>query len=245
MRSLFLPLIFLLIIVSCHAPGGGNTAIIGNIGGASGQLLKLEDLGPVNTITIDSILVAEHGNFSFRFNAKEPGLYLLGIESKNRLVLELGPGDTVKVMASEIPALKDAQISGSPNSRDLEKFFDLTEGNRRIYDSLQSSLINHQDDPGFAEMSKKLDESLKPIWENQRALETSYIDSHLSSLTSLLILNQGIGTSPVLTFQTDSVYFLKLDSSLSKAFPGNKHVVFHHNRIVRDREMEAMKKQTR
>ncbi|MEI8007144.1 MAG: DUF4369 domain-containing protein [Bacteroidota bacterium] len=245
MRSLFLTISLLLGLVSCHTAREGNTTVGGNIGRASGQMLKLEDLSPVNSLTFDSVIIGEPGNFDFRFNAKEPGLYLLGFSGKNRLLLELRPGDTVRVKAADGSNLEDAVITGSPASSDMKKFFGLTAGNRRIYDSLQGSLLSHQDDPGFAELSRNLDESLKPIWENQRALETSYVDSHLNSLTSLLVLNQGIGTSPVLTFQNDSVYFMKIDSSLSKSFPGNKHVVFHHNRVLRERELEAMKKQTR
>ncbi|MCX6286519.1 MAG: hypothetical protein NTY96_05345 [Bacteroidetes bacterium] len=245
MRSLFFPVLFLLIMVSCHTDREGNTGVSGNIGRASGQMLKLEDVSPVNYLTLDSVMLGEPGNFAFSFDSKEPGLYLLGLAGKYRLVLELRPRDKVRVTASDGSKLQDAVIKGSPSSSDMKQFFEATGRNRRIYDSLQGSLLTHQDDPGFAELSKKLDESLKPVWENQRSLETSYIDRHLNSLTSLLILNQGIGTNPVLTFHNDSVYFLKLDSSLSKAFPGSKHAVFHHNRILREREMEAMKQRSK
>ena len=244
MRSLFFPLLFLLLMLSCNTARKGNTSVSGNIGRAPGLMLKLEEVSPVNSLTIDSVILGETGNFAFRFDSRENGLYFLDLDGKYRLVLEISPGDTIRVTASGGSNLRNAVISGSPGSSDMKQFFDATNRNRRIYDSLQSSLLLHQDEPGFAELSRKLDESLKPIWENQRSLETSYIDNHLNSLTSLLILNQGIGTSPVLTFRTDSVYFLKLDSALSKAFPGNKHAVFHHNRIAKEREMEAMKKHT-
>jgi hypothetical protein len=244
MRSFFFTVLLLLALVSCQTSKKGNTEVSGNIGRSSGRVLKLEDISPVSSLVTDSVTLGEVGNFDFSFNIKETGLYLLGVSGKYRLVLEISPGDMVSVSAPDGSMLKDAVISGSPASCDLKKFFDLTDRNRRIYDSLRHSLVNHQEDQDFAELSKKLDESLKPVWESQRALETGYIDGHLNSLTSLLVLNQGIGTSPVLTFQTDSVYFLKLDSSLNKAFPGNKHSVYHHNRILREREMEAMKKQT-
>jgi hypothetical protein len=245
MRSFCYALFFLLIMVSCNTVKKGNTSVSGNIGRARGLMLKLEEVSPVNSLAIDSVILGETGNFAFSFDSMETGLYLLLLDGKYRLVLEIRPGDTIRVTTSEGSNLREAVITGSPGSSDMKQFFDATTRNRRIYDSLQGSLLLHQDDPGFAELSRKLDESLKPIWEDQRSLETAYINSHLASLTSLLILNQGIGTSPVLTFQTDSVYFLKLDSALSKAFPGNKHAVFHHNRISREREMEAMKKHTR
>jgi hypothetical protein len=242
MRRLLFFLLILLLMVSCRLARESNTSVGGNIGRASGRLLKLEEVGPGNSITLDSVILDESGNFTFRFVLKETGLYLLSLTGNNRLVLELRPGDTLRIISSDGSKLQDAMITGSVSSSDMKQFFDTTFRNRKIYDSLQSSLITYQDDPDFAELSKKLDESLKPIWENQRALETAYIERHLNSLTSLLILNQGIGTSPVLTFHTDSVYFLKLDSSLGRAFTGNKHAVFHHNRILQERALESMKK---
>ena len=242
MRRLLFFLLILLLMVSCRLARESNTSVGGNIGRASGRLLKLEEVGPGNSITLDSVILDESGNFTFRFVLKETGLYLLSLTGNNRLVLELRPGDTLRITSSDGSKLQDAMITGSVSSSDMKQFFDTTFRNRKIYNSLQSSLIIHQDDPDFAELSKKLDESLKPIWENQRALETAYLERHLNSLTSLLILNQGIGTSPILTFHTDSVYFLKLDSSLGRAFPGNKHAVFHHNRILQERALESMKK---
>lgn len=238
-------LFILLLMTSCHVAREGNTSVGGYISRASGQLLKFEEVGPANSAILDSVILDGQGNFNFRFNSEEIGLYTLSLTGNNRLVMELRPGDAVGISCPDGSNLQDALITGSAGSNDMKLFFETTWRNRKMYDSLQSCLLMHHDDPDFAVFSRKLDESLKPIWENQRALETAYIESHLNSLTSLLILNQGIGTSPVLTFHTDSIYFLKLDSSLYRAFPGNRHAVFHHNRILQERELEAMKKQTR
>lgn len=245
MRRFRFTLLMFVFMVSCHMARVGNTRVGGNINGASGKLLKLEEVGPSNSVAIDSVIPDKSGNFTFQLNLKETGLFLLSLPGNNRLVLELRPGDTVGIISSGASQLENALITGSDCSSDMKQFFDATFSNRKIYDSLQSSLLAHQGDPDFAGFSKKLDESLKPVWENQHALETAYIDRHLNSLTSLLILNQGIGTSPVLTFHNDSNYFLRIDSSLSRTFPGNRHAVFHHNRILREREMESIKKQTR
>ena len=238
-------MLILLIIISCRTGREGNTKVAGKIRGVPGELLKLVEVGTSNSVTIDSVIIGKSGDFAFHLNLGEPGLYLLSLPPNNILIFELRPGDTVGIKSEEISHFEDAMITGSASSSDMEKFFNTTFRNRRVYDSLQNSLLSHQADPDFAGFSKKLDELLKPVWENQHALETEYIDRHLNSLTSLLVLNQGIGTSPVLTFQNDSVYFLKIDSSLGRSFPGNKHAVFHHNRILKEREMEAMKKQTR
>ena len=244
-RVLFCILMLLLLTVSCSKKTQGISNISGRITDAPGQLLKLQELGMQESKTIDSVILDSKGDFSFSIFSKPTGLYLLSLPHVQLLVVELNKGDSVKVNSSLKSFPFGASFSASDNSRDLLDFFNITNGNRKIYDSLESTLLTHQYDPDFALLSRKLDESLKPLWEKQRELEITYIDRHLSSLTALLILNQGLGSSPVLTFKDDSVYFLKLDSSLSRAFPGNMHAVFHHKRIIQEREMAAMKKNYR
>jgi hypothetical protein len=185
------------------------------------------------------------GKFSFKVLSDETGLYLLGISKLTPLVLEVSPGNSVRISGSVINFPADVIISGSDNSLDLLGFLNASAVNRKKFDSLENILISRQDDPGFAELTRELDESLKPVWDSQRTLEIKYIDEHPNSLTSLLVLNHGLSVSPLLTFKDDSVYFLRLDSSLNKAFPGNKHAGFHHKRIIQEREVETLKKRSK
>jgi hypothetical protein len=63
----------------------------------------------------------------------------------------------------------------------------------------------------------------------------AFIDNHPASLASLIVLNYAFGMSPVLSPDEDSAYYQKLDSTLSRQFPGNKHVKFHHRRIMENK----------
>jgi len=234
-----------LLICSCSQGKKGNVILSGRIADAGGQKLLLQDLDMQFSKTVDSVTLDPEGNYSFNIRLKEPGLYLLSLPKLQPLVLELKPGDSIGISSVSTSFPSGARLTGSADSRDLLEFFNTTNSNRKIYDSLENVLLVHQDEPGFAILTNKLDESLKPLWEKQRELEINYIERHLNSLTSLLILNQGLGVSPVLTFKNDSVYFLKLDSSLNKAFPGNKHVVFHIKRIIQEREVETMKQRSK
>ncbi len=243
--AVFFILICLLMAVSCIRTKQGNTLVSGKIEGSTGQLLKLQELGMQYSTTVDSLILASAGTFSFRILSKDAGLYLLSLPERPPLVIELKPGDSVAVTAETTSFPYGAVLKGSAASSDLLEFFNSTNAGRKIYDSLENVLLSHQDDPDFALLSLKLDESLKPLWEKQRALEIEYLSRHLNSLTSLLVLNQGLGVNPVLTFNTDSVYFLRLDSLLNKAFPGNKHAAFHHQRIIQERAIETMKQHSK
>jgi hypothetical protein len=52
--------------------------------------------------------------------------------------------------------------------------------------------------------------------------------------------------NPVMTAEEDFSFFLKLDSTLSMKYPGNKHVVFHRKRVIehqrQEREKQSLKK---
>ena len=238
-------LVSMMLLISCGGGKKGNTVVSGSIPGSEGQLLRLQELGLEYSTTMDSVVTGAGGKFSFRFNQKETGLYLLRFPKLAPLVTEINPGESIKISGPFNSFPSGASILGSPNSSDLLGFFNASALNKQIVDSLENKLITHQDEPDFAELTKQLDQLLKPVWDRQKALELQYIDKHPESLTSLLVLNHGLSLNPLMTFEDDSVYFLKLDISLGKAFPGNKHTVYHHNRIIQAKEVESAKKHSR
>jgi hypothetical protein len=101
-----------------------------------------------------------------------------------------------------------------------------------MVDSLDMLLAERQDSSDYYNLTQKLDTSFREIWENQRALETTFINNHSGSLASLVVLNYAFGMSPVLNMDEDFRYYQALDSTLSISFPGNKHVLFHHQRVM-------------
>jgi hypothetical protein len=239
-------ILFLLIIVlalsSCTRDRQGRTVVSGMITGIPGSPVKFFELGPEHTVKLDSLALDADGKFVIKLDSGETGLYLLRTTRPTPLVLELSPGESVWISGPGLNFPEDIIIKGSAASIDLLDFFKASTVNSKKFDSLEHLLVSSQDEPGFAKLSGELDESLKPVWDKQKDLEINYIRKHPNSLTSLLVLNHGLGVSPLLTYRDDSVYFLKLDSSLGKAFPGNKHVVFHHKRIIQARAIEAIKK---
>jgi len=180
------------------------------------------------------VILDESGNFTSDSFLKETGLYLLSLTGNNRLVLELRPGDTLRILLTtdqnfRMPWLQIGQQQPTWSSSLIRP-----SGTGKIYNSLQSSLITHQDDLDFAELFKEAGWIPQPIWKISVLLKTAYFRAALNSLTSLLILNQGIGTSPILTFHTDSVYFLKLWQFPWQGIPRQQACCFHHNRILQE-----------
>ncbi len=244
--------IMILLFCSCSQQKTCNTIISGRIQDAGSRMqdagarmrdagsrmLLLQELGLDRSTNIDSVILNNEGKFLFRLSSDSTRMYLLRLTEHAPLVLEIVPGDSVKVVGAFSSFPEDVTISGSLNSSDLQGFFKVSAKNKVSFDSIQNILISRQDDPDFAKLTSTLDELARPIWERQKTLEKDYIDKHPASLTSLLVLNHALSLSPVLKFDEDSLYFLRLDSSLNHAFPGNKHAEFHHKRIIQARELK-------
>ena len=100
-------------------------------------------------------------------------------------------------------------------------------------DSLTDLLHKHQYDDDYYQLTLAFDDIFGKIWEDQKTYERNFIDQHPGSLATLLVLNYAFGPRPVLSEEDDWAYYKKVDSTLMKKFPTNKHVLYHHKRIVK------------
>jgi hypothetical protein len=236
MKYLMPVISFLIIMVSCSSGKHGHTVVSGVMTDAARQKVVLSELGTGASKALDSADVDALGRFEFHLEPKASGLYLLGFRNKTQLVLEIKPGDSVKITGSISSFPASAEISGSQNSRELLEFLRITSANKKTIDSLRLVLERRSGEPGFAELSKLIDQGAQSVFRKQWETQLMFIDTHFTSLTSLIALNQVLAATPVMTFERDSIIFIKLDSALGKSFPGNPHVDFHHNRILKARE---------
>lgn len=225
---------------SCsHAPE--NEAIItGKLNDGKGEKLVLTELDTKIVKRIDSVICDAGGSFRFRVKLPEPGFYMLHALSRKVLVLMLHPGDTVKVSGSFSSFPDHVMIEGPDETRWLADFFRFTRGQERKVDSLEMLLVEKQDSSGYFELTEKLDTVFKSIWERQREEEKRFIDQHPNSMASLIVLNYAFGLNTVLNPDDDFPWFEKLDSALTLSYPENKHVKYHHQRML-----EIKKKRSR
>ena len=105
-------------------------------------------------------------------------------------------------------------------------------------DSLTDLLHQHQYDDDYYQLTLSTDEIFGRIWEDQKSFERNFIDRHPGSLATLLVLDYAFGPRPVLSEQDDWDYYKKVDSVLMKKYPTNKHVLFHHKRMMRDQSVK-------
>ncbi|MCK9423127.1 MAG: DUF4369 domain-containing protein [Bacteroidales bacterium] len=229
------------IFFSCSHSLQHQAIITGQLKQGQGEKLVLTELEPKTIRKIDSTVLDAGGSFRFKVILTEPGFYMLHASSGKVLVLLLNLEDTVNLSGSFQGFPDQIKLNGPAQTKLLEDFFRFTRKNECAVDSLELLLVERQDSAGYFELSRKLDTVFKNIWDRQRAYELDFIDKHPSSLVSLIVLNYAFGLNTILAPEKDLTYFEKLDSVLTKSFPENKHVKYHHQRLMEFKRQKKTK----
>jgi len=231
----------LFLFCSCQHPAGNRAMVNGNLADATGLKLTLQEMDTREIHSIDSVLPDRSGKFTFNPVIKESGFWLIKAATGKILVLLLNAGDQVELTGSTRDFPDNVIVKGTKETMLLNDFFRFTRINEREVDSLEMLLIDRQDSAGYFELTQKLDTSFRQIWERQRTFEMAFINKNPGSLASLVVLSYAFGMAPVLSPEDDFAYYLKLDSALFQAFPENKHVKYHHQRVLEYKRKASLK----
>jgi hypothetical protein len=222
----------MLLFTSCKFLGDKPVKITGTFPDGAGSSLVLQEMDTREIHSVDSVTIGHDGIFSFTMSLKEPGFWLLRDQSGKILVLLLNPGDEINLSGKFSGFPGNVILEGPREARLLNGFYRTTRQREREVDSLEMLLIESQDSAGYYALTQKVDLAFGRILEQQRTLEMDFIDENTGSLASLVVLNYAFGMKPVLSPDNDFAYYLKLDSALMQAFPENKHVKYHHQRVI-------------
>ncbi len=226
---LFLPLVAIFSCQTGHSPEG--FAISGKIPSHSGQKVRLKEMDPKEILNLDSVTADASGNFTLNEKVKEAGFYILQFGTGKELLLSMEPGEKLEISGKLENIPEGIQVSGSAGTMLLKEFYNLSNRNKIKVDSLKAILHGAEGTPDFYKLSISADSAFQKINNDQKALEKDFIDKHHESLASLIVLNFALGATPVLSMDEDLDYYQKL-TALSARYPGNKHVVFHQQRVT-------------
>lgn len=228
-------LIFLLILFISSCATQINTdeiLITGTLKNATGKKILLSELLPAGTAVLDSTVLTSEGTFTFRFRPESAGFWLLTLPGNRKITLVSDKGESIRLVADLSMKPFSYSIEGSPGSFLLRNFFIHSERNLLKADSLTNILRQNENNPEFYRMTLDFDTLYKNIMDDQKELESRFILANKYSIASLIVLNWKLGTKPVLTFESEPDLFVMLDSTLSSRYPQNKHVLFHHQRVM-------------
>ena len=224
---------FVVFIFSCmHQVKQEGITVSGQFLNATGKKITFSELLINNILPIDSMTLNEQGNFRFTRKTKDAGFYLVKSSSGENVVLLMEKEESAIVTADFKKAPFDYQISGSPGSFLLKKFYDQTYINLVKADSLTTILKNLTGTPKFHLQSLAFDSLFLGIMNDQKILEKDFLIKNDKSLASLIVLNYKFGMQPVISEEEDFDLYTKLDSSLIRIYPSNKHAQFLHQLVT-------------
>lgn len=212
----------------CSNKKEGTVKIEGSLPAMAGDTIFLEELDVKQIHFLHKMVIRENGYFSFKINLHDAGFYILRAKGPRMVILLLERGENVRLVSKSKDFHLDYDVFQSKGSSLLRDFDFFMNRQKARVDSLHQVFLQVQYTPGFAERQEELDSVYNLILENQVRYVKNFIDRNPSSLASLIVINRKFGRREVLNKVDDLEYFKKLDDSLMKAWPGNKHVLDNH-----------------
>jgi hypothetical protein len=230
--TLFIPVLFIFIIVACQNNSQGiKTKIRGSFPALKGKTVTLSEFDVNSALPVDTTKISDDGSFRFTFRRKGPGFYLVKADNKNYLTLILDKENLVEISSDQSNIRKNYSVKGSPDSelyRDFEMFLEV---NRNKVDSLSRTFDNSQRSPGFRSVKMDLDKRYQDVFENQRRYSIQFLKNHCNSLAALLVINRRFGERKILSEENDFEYFYMVDSCLSVSYNDNKQLAEFRNKL--------------
>jgi thiol-disulfide isomerase/thioredoxin len=244
-------LLIIAIIAVFLASCGGNKNASDNEFIISGKLMNtkkdsvyLEELTVKDAIPLDSAVINEDGEFSFKVKPKQIGFYVLRLARNNFVTLLIDKGETVEISGDARQLVKTYNVSGSKGSQQIKEINDHLRINYARVDSLSSVYEGSQGKDNFIKIKEELDSIYLTIFADQKKFASTFIDKNTSSLACLIAIYQQFGKQPVFDVKVkeDFAYFQKLDKAIFAAYPDNPHAQDLHERIAEIKKMDAEKK---
>ena len=231
MRFSLTALLLVLILAACERKQQqSNLTVSGELPAMASKTLFIDELNIRSKSTLDSLQPDQNGDFTFKLNIDEAGFFVLYTSEENQMILQADPGDRIVVTSGESNFSEGYSVTGSEGSALLQKFEAEIQHRKNEIDSLSAVYYEARGSEGFLELKEELDTAYAEIIKQYRKFVKDQINRYPGSLASLIILNRRLGTSRVIDEEDDYYLFHKADSALSERYPGNSHVVDHHER---------------
>ena len=225
MNKIHYLLILLFALSSCLSERQQRLTLEGSFSGAGNQKIVLGALGIREIRPIDSVVLADNGTFAFEIPDPDTGFLLVQGPGRKYLIL-VTEGPAAIRLSGDFSGFPDRiTVEGSPESKDLQRFFKFSNDNARKADSIMKILRQHVDSTDYSAVSLRTDSLLNAIWLHQKDLGTKYISVHPRDLSSLIVINYTFGVQAVIPIHEAYNIYKKLSDSLKARYPSNEHVV--------------------
>ena len=242
-RLIFFPLILLILLSGCggHKADKNSFVISGKFMNAKRDSVYLKELTLYSMKSIDSAVVNEEGEFSFKVKPKELAFYIVKIKKDNFITLLIDKGETIDLTADARQLARTYTVSGSVGSDKVKELKKLTIFYDDKLDSITQVYLNSKKKDNYAEIKASIDSTFKKIFFDYKNSLKDFINKNTGSLASIIALYQQFGRQEVFKAydKDDFAYFEKLDNALIAAYPDNPHSQDLHKRVADYKKVKA------
>jgi thiol-disulfide isomerase/thioredoxin len=252
-RPLLIGLILInTILFSCGNKGENNQnsgksqkfSIEGIIENGKGHELYLQKIGAENFIPLDTIVINDKGEFSFRASTSAPDFFIVRTENGSFINLILYGREKIRITA-DYDNLNNYTIEGSEESDKIRELSNETTKVISELDKLNLLARDSSNSPNFAAIQVKSNEKFKSLMTGLKSYSQSFINENSGSLISLLALYGQVGQQ-IMVFHpvNDLPVYEKTDSSLFAIYPEHPLAVNLHEYIAIIKSQLAAQQQT-
>jgi hypothetical protein len=215
---------FTISFLSCTSkPEYGS--IKGNLKNFKEGYVFLDEITTMSAKTKDSSKVDEKGNFTLKFDTKEPSFYRIRLAENNYILLIVNDKEQIEFAADANNLGKTAQVKGSSESAKLFEATHQLQSNAERLDSLNGVFQREQSNPSIDSIKNALQVVYTKMMEEESFYIKGFIDKNSSSLACLAIIDK-------LSPDDYLEYYKKLDAGLSKQLPNNSYTKMFHDKVI-------------
>ncbi len=191
---------------------------------SKGEVLYLKDIGIYDKVLIDSVRLAESGEFNFSIPVDDVVFLWLGISENNYITLICSPGEIVELTGDVRSLPATYAVKGTPASESIYRLHTYTLSNYLRMDTLLQIWERRKYDNNKLQLRDSLDSVALSIYDAQKQFVIRFIQDNQESLSSIFGLYQIFGRVSVLDEYEYIDLYEKTAISLKNKYPENRHV---------------------
>lgn len=214
-------------------------SLSGEIAGGAGKRLWVEEIGPKETMFIDSVQIDSAGHFEFQFQPSYRSLFALHVTPENYIVFLPDNGETIELDGQWDSLSLTYTIQGSRESLllwQLQEFYN--EGARVLRDIVDTA--NHYDDllkrkkitkKQYDAKRKESNDIYRDAFLEQQDYICRFIEENKGSLATLIALYKDFNHRPLIDARDPGSidYYDLVLQGLQQTLPDNPHTLYFKN----------------
>ncbi len=218
-------------ILSCNSQISNNGKVVpikGLLTNAKSQTkIYIDDLGSEAASTVDSAVIDDKGNFSFKPKVAEAGFYRIRIDQQNFFNLLIDTLDKPEILGDASTLPQTYTVKGSATS---ELLWELNSNLSVFYketDKLQKTFDQYRTNPNVNvdSLTKTLQADYLEMNSRKDKYTHKFIADHPTSLVSLAAIGS-------INIDSDFPTYNQLDKTLYPAHPKSKYVIDFHQKVT-------------